>query len=150
MQTRTSSTQTHASFSPENVLYGKRLVVVRERETLADLVRRVRKEKGLSLMAVRVASGYHLATSYISRIENGDVTNVGLEKLKALAKGLGLSEEQVIAAATGRAPENDPGFTKSRFGLLSLKFDKVPHDRRVNVEALLDLLDRELDRLAKQ
>lgn len=96
-----SSTKEHEFFSLENVHSSKQLGVTRERESLADYIRRVRQEKGLSLNQVRVHSGYKIANSYISRIENGEVTNVGLEKLRLLAKGLGVVEDEIFAVARG-------------------------------------------------
>jgi transcriptional regulator with XRE-family HTH domain len=75
-----------------------------ERESLADYVRRIRNEKGLSLSDVRRASGNRIANSHISRIENGEVKGVGVEKLTALAKGLGIPGEELFAVARGRIP----------------------------------------------
>ena len=122
------------------------------KENLAEYVKRVRAEKGLSLTDVQKRSGNQIANSYVSRIENGiaDSDGVTTKKLQALAKGLGISEDEIFAVARGKKPEHDPEFLKSRLGLLSLKFDKVPPDKRVNVEALLDLLDREVERLTSK
>ena len=145
-----SSTKVHEHFSVENILYSKQVVVSRERETLADYVRRVRQEKSLSLNDVRVRSGYQIANSYISRIENAEVTNVVLEKLRSLAKGLGVPEEEVFAIARGKLPSEDPNFDKSRFAELALKFDKLPPDKRIDVEALINLLDREIERINRE
>jgi transcriptional regulator with XRE-family HTH domain len=118
-------------------------------EKLADYVRRVRAEKGLSTTDVEKRSGFLISDSYVTRIENGYVKNVSLEKLHALARGLGVPPEQLIAIARGKSPDDDPDFIKSRFAELALKFDRVPEDKRVNVEALVQLLDRELDRLTE-
>jgi transcriptional regulator with XRE-family HTH domain len=145
-----SSTKMHESFSTENVLSSKQIVVTKERESLADYVRRVRREKDLSLNDVRIQSGYQIVNSYVSRIENGQVINVGLEKLRALAKGLGVSEEELFSVARGKLPSEDPEFNKSRFAELALKFDRLPPDSRIDVEALINLLDRELERLARE
>jgi transcriptional regulator with XRE-family HTH domain len=109
-----SSTKEHEFFSLENVHSSKQLSVTRERETLADYVRRVRQEKGLSLNQVRVHSGYKIANSYISRIENGEVTNVGLEKLSLLAKGLGVVEDEIFAVARGKSVSGDPQLSESK------------------------------------
>ncbi|HEY0100855.1 MAG TPA: helix-turn-helix transcriptional regulator [Pyrinomonadaceae bacterium] len=121
-----------------------------EQETLGDFVRRVANEKGLSQREVARRSG-----GLISHVTVGDIINknrgdVKTETLRGLAKGLGVTEEEVFAVARGKKPEDDPDFLKSRLGLLSLKFDKIPIDKRVNVEALIELLDREVERLTKK
>jgi transcriptional regulator with XRE-family HTH domain len=81
-------------------------------ETLADYVRRVRQEKNLSLNDVVRRSGNQIANSHVSRIENGLTTNVTPEKLKALAKGLGVPEEEITSVVFGRPPEP---ITRERF-----------------------------------
>jgi len=72
-------------------------------ESLADLVRRVRREKNLSLNDVVRHSGGRIANSHVSRIENGFATNITTAKLRALAAGLQISDDEVFAAAHGKA-----------------------------------------------
>lgn len=98
-----STTILNGIFSIKNVPYGKRPVVNSERtESLANYVKRVRADKGFSLADVRRNSGLEIANSYISRIENGEVTNVTPQKLRALARGLGVSEDEIFAVARGK------------------------------------------------
>jgi transcriptional regulator with XRE-family HTH domain len=92
---------------PSSAPCDKRLAVSMERETLADLVRRVRNEKRLSLREVSLRSGGEIANSHISRIENGESTNLTTEKLQALAKGLGIPEEEIFAVARGKSVSGD-------------------------------------------
>ncbi len=92
---------------------------------MADYVQRVRAEKRLSLNDVRIRSGYQIVNSYISRIENGDVTNVGLEKLSALAKGLGVPGDEIFAVARGVPQKSESGFAESDFARLYFKHSKV-------------------------
>jgi transcriptional regulator with XRE-family HTH domain len=131
-----SSTKVHASFSEGNVLFSKQSFVSREQETLADYVRRVREEKGLSLNQVRIRSGYQIANSYISRIENGEVTNVGLDKLQSLAKGLDVSDEEIFAVARGKSTSGD--FQLKELRLLEY-FRALTEDRQDDVLAHLEL-----------
>lgn len=70
-------------------------------ETLADYIRRVRNDKGLSTQNVEEASRGGITDGYVNRIENGYIKNVSPEKLKALAKGLGVPEAEVFAVARG-------------------------------------------------
>jgi transcriptional regulator with XRE-family HTH domain len=117
-------------------------------ETLADFVRRTRKEKRLSLNDVVRQSGNGIANSHVSRIENGEATNVSVQKLRALAKGLDVAEEEVFAIARGK--KRDPLEESNRLIEAAHKFDALPKERRPAVEPLIDILNRELDRLARE
>lgn len=76
-------------------------------ENLADYVRRARTAKGLSTTDVesasRIGGAKGISDAYVTRIENGYVTNVSPDKLHALAKGLGVSEDELFAVARGRS-----------------------------------------------
>jgi transcriptional regulator with XRE-family HTH domain len=144
-----SSTKVHAYFSLENVLFSKQPFVNRERETLADYVRRVREEKGLSLNQVRIRSGYQIANSYISRIENGEVTNVGLDKLRSLAKGLNVSEEEVFAVARGKAL-NDIESVDAEMALFASRVKKLTPQQRRDFKVAWQMANDLLDRLEKE
>lgn len=72
--------------------------------TLAEFIKTERKKRKLSAVDIERNSGGAISDSYISRIENGEVTNVSVEKLDALAKGLGVSDEDVYRAARGLPP----------------------------------------------
>src|SRR5437867_37748 len=84
----------------------KRFDVRKKQETLSDFVRRIRRERNLSLTDVQRRSGRLIASSYVSRIENGYILNVTPKKLKALAKGLGVSEDQIFAITRGLEAES--------------------------------------------
>lgn len=132
-----------------NIDYVKRFVVNKKKpESLAEFVKRVRLEKGFSLVAVHERSGGEIAASYVSRIENGQVTNPTHKKLSALAAGLGISEDNVFAVARGQKYEDSEDFKSSRFASMALKFSKIPSGKRISVDQLIEILDRELDRLS--
>lgn len=76
-------------------------------ESLADYVRRVRNEKDLSTPDIERQSGGRITDAYVSRIENGYVKNVSPEKLQALAKGLGVPEDEIFAVARGKSVSGD-------------------------------------------
>ncbi len=82
--------------------------------TLADYVSRIRQEKRLSLNDVVRQSGNQIANSHVSRIENGLTTNVTTDKLRALAKGLGVSEDEIFAVARGKSVSGDIQLDESR------------------------------------
>lgn len=144
-----SSTKMHASFSRKNVLFSRHSFVSREQETLADYVRRVREEKGLSLNQVRIRSGYQIANSYISRIENGEVTNVGLDKLRSLAKGLNVSEEEIFAVARGKSL-NDLESVDAEMALFASRVKKLTPQQKRDFKVAWQMANDLLDRLEKE
>ena len=90
----------------------KNSIVQVGQNSLADYVRRVRREKAVSTMSVSKKSGGAISDGYVSRIENSQVKNVSLEKLRALAKGLDVSEEEVFAVARGHTSPADENILK--------------------------------------
>lgn len=75
-----------------------------EIEDLADYVRRTRSEKEMSLRDVEVRSGHSISKGYVGQIENRVVLgqSVTPQKLRALARGLGVSEDEIFAIARGK------------------------------------------------
>lgn len=71
---------------------------------LGEFVRRTMNEKRLSSYEVSERSGRSISPSSVNKIINGDVKSNTIEKLKALAKGLGVSEDSIFDAARGKAP----------------------------------------------
>jgi transcriptional regulator with XRE-family HTH domain len=73
-------------------------------EPLADYVKRIRQEKQMSLADVERNSRRHgqgISNGYVSQIENGQMTNPSLDALIGLARGLGVSEDELFAVARG-------------------------------------------------
>ena len=71
------------------------------RENLGEYVRRVIKDKDLKLRDVERRSGGQITNGYISGIINGKITNLSIDKLKALASGLEVDAHEIFAAAIG-------------------------------------------------
>lgn len=105
-------------------------------EKLPDYIRRVRAEKGLSTADVEKKSGFTVTDGYVSHIENSRVKNVSPEKLRALAKGLGISEEEIFAVARGAKTVGDLPLDEVR--MLQL-YRELPPDRKEDVLAHLEL-----------
>ena len=74
-------------------------------ETLKDYVRRVRAAKNLSAVDVESRSLNNISDAYVLQIESGVARNPSPEKLKALAKGLGVPEDEVFRVARGQPAE---------------------------------------------
>ena len=74
--------------------------------TLGQFVRRVLRQKRLSSRDRQARAGGpdRIAASYVSRIINGKVTNLSVDKLLVLAEGLGVDPFELFAAASARKP----------------------------------------------
>lgn len=75
-------------------------------DSLSLYVQRVCRQKGLSIRDIQERAGgqERIAASYISRIYNGKVTNLSVEKIDILAEGLGVSPFEVFAASSSARP----------------------------------------------
>lgn len=115
----------------------------RKVETLGDFVRRVRTGKGLSTTDVETASRHGgfkgISDAYVTQIENGHVTNVSPEKLRALAKGLDINEDEIFAIARGKqiteAQQHDAEIER-----LIKHFREVPRECQLDMLALTESL----------
>ena len=68
-------------------------------ESLGEYIARILAEKGLKVIDVERRSGGQIKDSYITNLMNGDTANPSVEKLKALALGLGVDEDEVFKIA---------------------------------------------------
>lgn len=75
------------------------------KEDLSQLIRRVVREKNLKLRDVESKSGGRIAQSYVSRLMTGNVRNLTIEKLIALARGLDMDPHALFTAAHGHAQQ---------------------------------------------
>lgn len=73
-------------------------------ETLGRFIDRVMKEKGLSRKRVEVMSGGAIKASYVGSIVRGEAKNPSVDKMKALARGIGVDEEVLFRIARGERP----------------------------------------------
>lgn len=105
--------------------------------SLADYVRRIRNEKDLSLAQVSAQSHGRIGKTHINRIENGTVNRVSLTKLRALALGLDVPEDDLIAVAQGKPPRTEA--TKNEAKLLSY-FRQLSANHQEDVLVMLSAL----------
>ena len=105
--------------------------------SLADYVRRIRNEKDLSLAQVSAQSHGRIGKTHINRIENGTVNRVSFTKLRALALGLGIPEDDLIAVAQGKPQRTEA--TKNETKLLSY-FRQLSANRQEDVLVMLHAL----------
>ena len=70
-------------------------------ENLSEYIKRVVKQKDLKLRDIERKSNGKITNGYISGIVNGKITNLSVDKLKALALGLDVDAHDIFAAALG-------------------------------------------------
>lgn len=77
-------------------------VVATERENLADFVRRIVHEKRLSYREVAMLSGGIVSHTTVADVVAGKNKNPKSDTLRGLAKGLGVSLDELTQIASGR------------------------------------------------
>ena len=110
---------------------------------LQDYVRRLISEKNLNYRQVAYKSRGMISHSTVYDIIAGRNTNPSLLALRGLAKGLGVTEEEVFAAATGKTLEKNS--IDNRLALIGLKFQELTDEQRIDAEALLRALERAVE-----
>jgi transcriptional regulator with XRE-family HTH domain len=75
--------------------------IIGANEELSRYVKRVMADKKLSLRDVQRRSGDRITQGYVGAIVKGKYGNPTIQKLKALARGLGVDEEEVFRVARG-------------------------------------------------
>jgi transcriptional regulator with XRE-family HTH domain len=88
-------------------ILGKVKRILGKEEDLSRYVRRILAEKRLSFRDVQRDSRGGITQGYVGAIVNGRYVNPSVEKLKALALGLGESEEKVFRVARGLSPDSE-------------------------------------------
>jgi transcriptional regulator with XRE-family HTH domain len=131
---------------PVTVEYNKLSVMARKRDgRLGEYILRTSKEKDLTLRDIEARSGGKITHGYLSKIISGSTKNVTVDKILAIARGLGVSEEDVFDAARGCAPHAEPDFSQSDFAALFFKYRDLTSDDKAEIDRLIKLVDREID-----
>ena len=105
--------------------------------SLPDYVRRLRHERNLSLAVVSARSRGKIGKTHINRIENGLVSSISLTKLRALALGLGIPDDEIIAVAQGKFPQTEAKADEAR---LLIYFRHLSPERQSDVLEMLRAL----------
>ena len=90
-------------------ILGKVKRILGKEEDLSRYVRRILAEKRLSFRDVQRASSGGITQGYVGALVNGRYANPSVEKLKALARGLGESEETLFRVARGLSLSSEEG-----------------------------------------
>lgn len=106
--------------------------------SLSEFVRAALREKNLTPNDVHKKSHRQISGGYVSDILNEKTINPTVLKLKALAVGLGVSEETVFRVARGLPLEN---VENPKHIELIQKFESLSPRRQEEAFRMLDLLD---------
>jgi transcriptional regulator with XRE-family HTH domain len=120
----------------------------RQREDLADFVRRTLKEKRLSTRDVEERAkrkGMRITHGYVSRIISHSATNLTVDKLKALAAGLGIREKEVFDRVSNEPLESEPDYHESDFAHLFSKYKNLKDEDKKELRTLIKTIDREIE-----
>lgn len=104
-----------------------------KRESLAEFVKRTRTSQRLSLNDVAQQSEGGITNGYVWKIEQGQVLCPSSRKLRALARGLGIGEDELNARSRGIGEPN--GFRESGFWEIYnvyTKLEKPLHKKTVD------------------
>jgi transcriptional regulator with XRE-family HTH domain len=112
-------------------------VVMALQESLRDYVRRIISEKGLNYREVSRRTGGAISHATVGDIVNGVSKDVRTATLRSLAKGLGVSEDEVFAVARGKEAEGE--LSLDELHLLHC-FRAIPPERRTDALGYLDML----------
>ncbi len=117
------------------IAYDSRFLSVNSKstETLPDYVRRIRIEKSLSTVDVERQSGNRISDSYVTRIENGYVT-----------------EDEIFAVARGKSPTEDPDYKNWKFASLFDDAQKLTPEQMREFEHLMEIARREVQRMLQE
>ena len=73
--------------------------VAERADGLSRYVARMLKQKRLSRRDVQMMSGWKITDAYVGSIIKGRARNLSVEKLQALARGLGVDEDEIFRVA---------------------------------------------------
>lgn len=120
-----------------SVKRSKHCGVPSEQESLSDYVRRVANEKSLSHREIARRSGDLISHVTVGDIINNNRGDVKVETIKGLAKGLGVSEEEIFAVVRGKTTSGELAFDELR--LLEV-YRMLPPEKRLEAIAHLEVL----------
>jgi len=114
-------------------------------ETLRDYVCRVIEAKGLTETKISRDSGGKISRSSISDIVTGKRTCTTLSKLQALARGLGVSEDEIFSRARGVGADVSQERSLGVFARLHNKYLELNNDDKSAILTLVEMLEHEID-----
>lgn len=128
--------QSSTALAPTSVKCSKHCGVSSEQESLSDYVRRVANEKNLSHREIARRSGDLISHVTVGDIINNNRGDIKVETIRGLAKGLGVSEEEIFAVVRGKTTSGELTFDELR--MLEL-YRKLSPEKRMEAIAHLEV-----------
>lgn len=122
-----------------------RLIELSNRKTPGEYVRRLLDERSLSFKDVEMRSGGRISHSYVHQIAGGHTRNLTVEKIRGLAVGLGVAEEEVLRVVCDTSSAEKAAFRNGKFARLYQKYEALSEAGKREVRPLVEMLDREID-----
>lgn len=143
------STENYTTYENLYVRNAIHNVVTSKQPKISDYVRRIANEKGLSYRKIAEKSGGLITHSTVSDVINERVKNLSSATITGLANGLGVTEQEIFDIVRGKISNNEIVIDE-QFENLSLKFSGLPPSKKERAQALIELMDREIERLANE
>jgi transcriptional regulator with XRE-family HTH domain len=122
---------------------------IKSTDRLVAFVRETLKTKGLALRDVETRSrraGKKITHSYLSKLLSGSATNLSMEKLEALAAGLGVSFADVLRVVGQADTQDEEAFRQSALHMLYEEAKTADPETRKMIDWTVEML---LDQVAK-
>lgn len=120
-----------------------------KQETLGEFITRMLSEKNLSMYQVEKRTHGAISQSYANRIKNGQIPTPSAAKLSALAKGLGVPESELLAAA-GIGKPSQVDIAHERLAHIESIYQGMPKTKQEKADYLIEILEREIERLLNE
>ncbi len=111
---------------------------------------RMLKEKGLTLKEIEQRSQQKISVSYLRNIVFDGMSNLTIEKIRALACGLEVSPEEIFATLEDHTLAERRDFKSSRFAALYYQYKALATESKKELRLLMKLVDGEIDRRQMQ
>lgn len=122
----------------------------KQAEDLAEYLRRkLSEDESLTLRKIEERSGGRITHSYLSKILNRVVKVPSIPKLKAIAKGLGVTEDEVFAVARGKSLQEEEA-VDAEMALFASRVKKLTPQQKRDFKIAWQMANDLLDRLEKE
>jgi transcriptional regulator with XRE-family HTH domain len=107
-------------------------------------------EKELNYRQVAERSGGLISHTTVFDVVNLRSKDVKAKTLRGLAKGLGVSEDEIFSVARGKSPAEDPDYKNWRYASLFDDAKKLTPEQMRDFETIMEIARREVTRMLQE
>lgn len=107
-------------------------------------------EKELNYRQVAERSGGLISHTTVFDVVNLRSKDVKAKTLRGLAKGLGVSEDEIFSVTRGKSPTDNPDFKKWKFASLFDEAEQLTPEQMAKFEILMEMARREVQRMLQE